>query len=77
MEIECLVCGNNIKVSEYIDTDDYDGQVACEECGSLLHIKLKDSKINEYDVVEKKFRSPKADDLLQMWKEIERQFGRE
>jgi hypothetical protein len=76
MEIECLVCGCGIELSEFIDVNDYDGQVACGECDSLLHIRLKGSKIKGYEVVEKKFRTPKADDLFRMWQEIEDQFGR-
>ena len=53
VEIQCLICEKLIKFPSYIDPDDYDGQVVCQECNSLLHIKLKSSKVKEYKVVEK------------------------
>jgi hypothetical protein len=56
MEIECLVCGKTIKIPEFIDTNNYDGQVNCPECASLLHIKLVGAKVRKYEVVEKKSR---------------------
>ena len=40
VEIECLVCQRTIKIPQFIDTDNYDGQLACQECGSLLHVKV-------------------------------------
>ena len=79
VEIECLVCGKNVKLPECIDTDNYDGQVVCQNCTSLLHIKLAKSKVRQYKVVEKKFRELTAGEItkrnlyadrkLQEWKE--------
>ena len=63
IEIECLVCGKTIEIPEFIDTDDYDGQVACRECASLLHVKLVGSKVRKYEVVEKGFSNRTVDDL--------------
>ena len=77
VEIECLVCGRTIKIPQFIDTDNYDGQVACQECGSLLHLKLEGSKVRKYKVVEKKFRIPTADEYFQIQKEAERQLREE
>jgi DNA-directed RNA polymerase subunit RPC12/RpoP len=57
VDIECLVCGKTIEIPQFIDTNNYDGQIACQECASLLHIKLVGSKVRKYKVVEKKFRS--------------------
>jgi DNA-directed RNA polymerase subunit RPC12/RpoP len=57
LEIECLVCGKTIEIPEFIDTDNYDGQIACRECASLLHVKLVGSKVRKYEVVERKTRS--------------------
>ena len=56
VKIECLVCGKTVKIPQSIDTDNYDGQVVCQECTSLLHLKLVKSKLRKYKVVEKKFR---------------------
>jgi hypothetical protein len=57
MEIDCLVCGKTIKIPEFVDTNNYDGQITCQECKSLLHIKLGGGKVRKYEVVEKKPRS--------------------
>ena len=58
VEIECLVCGNTVAIPEFIDTENYDGQVTCRECASLLHVKLTGSKVRKYKVVEKGLKSP-------------------
>ncbi|MBA7614506.1 hypothetical protein ES703_21771 [subsurface metagenome] len=63
VKIECLVCGKVIKIPPYIDMERYDGQVPCQECGSLLHIKLAGSKVQGYKVVEKSSR--KLEELLE------------
>ncbi len=70
VEIECLVCGKTIEIPGYIDTNNYDGQVACQECASLLHVKLVSSKVRKYEVVEKGFRSPTADDKITVKQEL-------
>ena len=54
VEINCLVCGKIIKIPEFIDTNNYDGQVTCPECKSLLYVKLAGAKVRKYMVVEKK-----------------------
>ena len=54
MEIDCLSCGKTIKIPDFIDTNNYDGQVTCQECKSLLHIKLGGGKVRKYEVVERK-----------------------
>jgi hypothetical protein len=56
MEIECLACGKPIRIPDFIDTNNYDGQVTCQECKSLLHIKLGGGKVRKYEVVERKAR---------------------
>ncbi len=63
VEIECLICGKAIKIPQYIDTERYDGQVPCQECGSLLHVKLVGSKVQGYKVVGKSSR--KLEELLE------------
>jgi len=54
VEIACLACGETVKLPQFIDTANYDGQVVCQECKSLLHIKLVKGKVQKYKVVEKK-----------------------
>jgi len=56
MEIDCLACGKPIKIPDFIDTNNYDGQLTCSECKSLLHIKLGGGKVRKYEVVERKGR---------------------
>ena len=54
MEINCLVCGKSIAIPQFIDTNNYDGQIACPECKSLLQVKLVGSKVRKYMVAERK-----------------------
>jgi len=54
MEIDCLACGKPITIPDFIDTNNYDGQLTCPECKSLLHVKLGGGKVRKYEVVEKK-----------------------
>ena len=54
VEIKCLVCGGAIGVPGFIDANNYDGQVACPECGSLLYIRLVGNKARKYTVAERK-----------------------
>ncbi len=77
VEIECLVCGKTIEIPEFIDTDNYDGQVACRECASLLHVKLVASKVRKYEVVEKGFGSPTAEEKITVEPELGEPTGEE
>ncbi len=59
VEIECLACRKAIKPqqlndSNNYDTENYDGEVVCQECKSRLHVKLVKGKIRKYKVVENK-----------------------
>jgi uncharacterized Zn finger protein (UPF0148 family) len=60
MEINCLVCGKAIEIPEFIDTENYDGQVKCPSCESLLQIRLFGSKLRKYEVVTTRAESPAA-----------------
>ena len=73
VEIECLVCGETVKIPQFIDTEDYDGQLACQKCRSLLQVKLIGSKVNKYRVVKKRLRQLTADEYYQIKKEAEQQ----
>lgn len=77
VEIECLVCGKTIKIPQFIDTDNYDGQLACRECASLLHVKLMGAKVRKYEVVEKGLRSPTAGDKTTVEPELGEQARQE
>jgi len=56
VEIPCLVCEKPLKFPSYINPDNYDGQLVCNECGSLLHIKLVASEPRKYRLVKKGFK---------------------
>jgi uncharacterized Zn finger protein len=51
IEIECLACGKTVKLPQFINTDKYDGQVVCQECESLLQVKLVKGKVEKYKVI--------------------------
>ena len=73
--ISCLVCDKPIELPQYIDTENYEGQVICQTCESLLHIKLIAAKVRKYRVIEKKFRTPSADEIASMYKAALQQLG--
>ena len=63
-EIQCLACDKTLELPQYIDTDNYDGQVVCHECNSLLHVKLVRDKLRKYKIVENK-REPDVQIILE------------
>ena len=69
VSISCLACGESIELPPHIDTEDYDGEVPCQECGALLYIKLVKSKLRKYKVVDKNFGF-KGSEFVSMWREI-------
>ncbi len=55
VEIKCLACRKTLKIPKYVDTDNYEGQIICTECESLLYIKLVKSKVRKYrKLIDKK-----------------------
>ncbi len=64
VEIECLACGKAVELPQFVDTDNYDGQVVCQECKSLLHVKLAKGKVQKYKIVEKKFKDFNFTELI-------------
>ena len=58
VKIECLACGKALKMPKYIDADKYDGQVVCQECKSLLHLKLVKGKVEKYRIEKEKSGKP-------------------
>jgi DNA-directed RNA polymerase subunit RPC12/RpoP len=53
VKIECLICGKSVKIPSYIDPDDYDGEINCQNCTSRLYVRLVQSKVKKFKVVEK------------------------
>ncbi len=58
IEIQCLACGKSIKPrqlndTENYDTDNYDGQVLCQECKSWLYVKLIKGKVQKCKPIKK------------------------
>ena len=61
VEIQCVACEKAIKPwqlndTDNYDTENYDGQIVCQECKSLLHVKLVKGKVQKYKIVESKFK---------------------
>jgi len=54
VDIECLACGKTTKIPKFIDTADYDGQLVCQKCKSILHVKFMNGKVQKYKIVESK-----------------------
>ena len=53
MEISCLICGKTIEIPQFIDTNNYDGQISCRECKALLRMKMLRGKVRKYELVER------------------------
>jgi DNA-directed RNA polymerase subunit RPC12/RpoP len=73
VEIECLACGKTVKIPQFINTDKYDGQVVCQECKSLLHVKLVKEKVEKYKVVENKYGVKTWVDVIKKLEEAKKQ----
>jgi len=69
VEIECLACGKVVKLPQFIDTDYYDGQIVCQECKSLLHVKLVKGKVQKYKIAEDKSKFNWTDFFTRIQKE--------
>lgn len=50
-EIQCILCDNTIRLPEYIG-DDYNGDLLCNRCSSLLRLKLDKGAVREFKVLE-------------------------
>jgi len=55
-DILCLVCEEVIKVPQYVPPN-YKGDLVCQNCKSLMHIKLVNSQVAEYQIKEDKSKS--------------------
>ncbi len=52
-EIGCLACDKTLEIPQFIDTDNYDGQLVCSECKALLHVKFVKGGLRKYKIVER------------------------
>lgn len=54
LKIECLNCCKPLEIPEWVNTDNYDGEIVCKKCCARLAIKFKGSeKPAKYKLVEK------------------------
>ena len=51
-EIACILCKNIVKFPEYVGKD-YNGDLLCDACGSLLGIKLEKGEVKGFRVKER------------------------
>jgi len=77
VNIDCFACGKTVKIPKFIDTNNYDGQLVCQECNSLLHVKLAKGKVQKYKIVENKHGVKTWADVLEMAKEAEKRQEKE
>ena len=80
VEIQCLACGETLKIPKFVNTDNYDGQVVCQECKSLLQMKLAKDKVLKYKVVENKSKQAKSltyVDIVKSAEEFKKQHEKE
>ncbi len=54
-DLLCLVCEKAIKVPQYVSPN-YKGVLVCQDCKSLLHIKLVNSQVAEYEIKKDKLQ---------------------
>ena len=57
-EIKCLSCGETLNIPQVINTSKYDGQLVCQKCSALLHVKLVKDKLEKYDKVKEGSHEP-------------------
>ena len=62
MKVNCLGCGHNLDVDE--SYGDYQGQVKCFACGSILEIKTEEGKLQSVSFVRMVSR-PSTEEVLE------------
>ena len=70
VEIECLACDKTLELPQFIDTDNYDGQLVCSKCKALLHVKLVKGKLRKYKIVEKFVPASESKELVELLKRL-------
>ena len=77
VNIDCFACGKTVKIPKFIDTDNYDGQLVCQECKSILHVKLTKGKVQKYKIVENKYGVKTWADIIKIAEEAKKQREKE
>jgi len=67
-EIPCILCKNPIELPEYVGHD-YGGDLLCDTCGSLLHIKLDKWEVKQYKVLRDRLEEWKGSEKLKYLRE--------
>jgi hypothetical protein len=60
--VTCLgtTCGKVIEFPQHVNQEGYDGDVRCQECRSLMHIRLEGSRVVKYNLKEDKSDTAKG-----------------
>lgn len=61
MRINCLACGHMVDVGD--DYDDYEGEVMCFACGTILTIRTEQGKVKAVKLA-KKDSLPTVEDVI-------------
>jgi len=77
VEIGCQLCEKIINIPNYVDTEKYEGRIVCQECKSVLYVKLVKGKVQKYQVLEDRCRVLTLLDLAERAEEAEKQRGKE
>jgi hypothetical protein len=75
-KIPCIVCISAIKLSEYVGHD-YDGDLLCDRCKSLLHIKLEKWEVKQYKVLKDRYEALRGKEALNRLQEMTEKLGNE
>ena len=62
-EIACILCKNNIIFPEYVGAN-YNGDLLCATCESLMRIRLDKGVVREFRVLENRLEQWKKDEKL-------------
>ena len=62
-KIPCIICTHAIKLPEYVGRD-YSGDLLCDRCRSLLHIKLDKWEVKQYKVLRDRSEEWKSSEKL-------------
>jgi len=48
MDIICNACGGDLKVPDWVDTVDYEGQISCTRCRTIWDVIIKRNKLGYF-----------------------------
>lgn len=65
MRIRCDKCKKPIKLQRAINTEKFDGEVLCQNCETVWHVKLVKSKLEGYKYKRYGIPELSADELLE------------